>query len=217
MDDLGPRIREARQGRGWTLDVLSLRSGLSAGFLSEVERGQSSLSIVSLAAICRALGVPIETLLSSSGPLAAGPARVTRAADQLRIQIGGSPVSYRYLTGQIPAMPIEELLIAELPPNARQEPMAHEGEEFGYVLEGSLILRAAGEELRLSSGDSYRVRSLESHDYEATSAGAKVLMAVTQRFVDVPARGRGRSGTRGAGPRTGRVEASARGDNDGKD
>lgn len=213
---MGRRIREARQGRGWTLDVLSLRSGLSAGFLSQVERGQSSLSIVSLAAICRALGVPIETLGSSSGPLAAGPARVTRAADQLRIQMGSSPVSYRYLASQMPAMPIEELLIAELPPNARQQPATHDGEEFGHVLEGSLIVRAAGEELRLAAGDSYKARSLESHDDEATPAGAKVLMAVTQRFVDVSARGSGRGGARRASIRAAHVDASVRENGNGK-
>ncbi|MEW5826162.1 MAG: cupin domain-containing protein [Candidatus Bipolaricaulota bacterium] len=185
MEDLGRRIREARQDRAWTLDELSARSGLSTGFLSEVERGQSSLSIVSLASICGALGVPIEGLLSSSGPLAAATSRVTRADEQLRIQIGDSPVSYRYLTSQLPGAPIDELLIAELPPDAQQEPQAHKGEELGYVLEGTLTLRAAGDEVSLSAGDSYRVRSSEIHDYRAGPAGAKVLMAVTQRFVDV--------------------------------
>jgi transcriptional regulator with XRE-family HTH domain len=213
VENLGEQLREARQGRGWTLETLSTRSGLSTGFLSQVERGQSTLSIVSLSAICRALEIPIDRLFTSSAPLGVGAPRVTKAAAQLRIQIGDSAVSYRYLTPQLPAVPVEELLIAELPPNARQEATAHDGEELGFVLEGTLRLLVGGDDCALAAGDSYRVASREQHEYRAGRSGARILMAVTQRFIESAAR-RGRrmpagdrtpnaprkSGTKGATP-----------------
>jgi len=187
MNGLGSRLREARGNRGWTLERLSEECGLSASFLSQVERGLSTLSIVSLSAICSALDLPMETLFSSSAPLDGSTARVTSADRQLLIQIGDSPVSYRYLTAQLPEAPIQELLIAEFPAACEQRDSTHEGEELGYVLEGALDLHVGGEEYHLSVGDSYRIQASEPHDYRTSKGlGAKVLMAVTQRFIAGP-------------------------------
>jgi transcriptional regulator with XRE-family HTH domain len=202
MQDLGAQLRKARRDRGWTLEALSASSGLSAGFLSQVERGQSTLSIVSLSAICHALEIPMDKLFTSSGPLAEREVRVTSAAAQLRIQIGDSAVAYRYLTPQLPEAPVEELLIAEFPPGARQEESAHDGEELGYLLEGRLRLWAGEDEHELEPGDSYRVASRELHKYEAGPAGARILMAVTQRFIDSSAPSAARPRRVRAGPRT---------------
>ena len=186
MDAIGSRLREARMQKGWTLDALSERCGLSASFLSQVERGLSTLSIVSLSAICTALELPIETLFSSSAPLTERAARVTPAVRQLHIHIGESPIAYRYLTGQLPDRPISELLIAEFPPGCDQQESAHEGQEFGYVIEGGLRLRIRDEEHELAVGDSYRIDASEPHEYHTSAdQGARVLMAVTQRFIDV--------------------------------
>jgi transcriptional regulator with XRE-family HTH domain len=208
MEDLGAQLRTARQGRSWTLEALSARSGLSTGFLSQVERGQSTLSIVSLSAICRALEIPIDRLFTSSRPLDEGVPRVTEAATQLRIQIGDSAVAYRYLSPQLPAAPIAELLVAEFPASARQEATAHEGEELGFVLEGTLKLWVEGEAYALAAGDSYRVASRETHEYQAGRSGARILMAVTQRFIESVAERRRRADagpkTEGAGVGTGR-------------
>ncbi len=187
MEDLGRRIRSARKGRGWTLEMLSSRSGLSPGFLSQVERDLTSLSIVSLSAICRGLELPIESLFSSNRPLADRPSVITLADQQLHLRIGGSPVSYQYLSGQLPDQAIQELLIAEFPPDCRQFDAIHLGSELGYVLHGRLTLHVEAEEYALSPGDSYRILASQSHGYETSpSAGAAVLMAVSQRFIDLP-------------------------------
>jgi len=187
MNEIGVRLREARLQHGWTLDGLSDRCGLSQSFLSQVERGLSTLSIVSLSAICKALELPIETLFSSSAPLDQRSPRVTTADRQLLIRIGDSPVSYRYLSGQLPSSPIAELLIAEFPVGCDQRDSTHEGQELGYILEGALDLRVGEEEHRLAVGDSYRIDASEPHDYRTSAdLGARVLMAVTQRFIEVP-------------------------------
>ncbi|MGB2982554.1 MAG: XRE family transcriptional regulator [Candidatus Bipolaricaulia bacterium] len=190
MDDLGARLREARTRRGWTLETLSGHCGLSTGFLSQVERGLSTLSIVSLAAICRALDLPIGDLFVASGPLDRAASPVTAGADQLQIQIGDSPIAYRYLSGQLPEEPIKELLIAELPPGFRQDDSTHEGQELGYVLEGRLTLVLHEDEHELATGDSYRIEASEAHGYRTRpEVGAKVLMAVTQRFIEPSPKG----------------------------
>ena len=187
MNDIGTRIRAARKDKGWTLDALASKSGLSTGFLSQVERDLTTLSIVSLSAICHALNIPIESLFSSSRPIGQAPSAVTRADQQMHIQIGDSPITYRYLSGQLPDAPIEELLIAEFPPGCDQEHSSHEGQEFGYILRGSLMLQVQDTQYELRIGDSYCVPASQSHGYRTSaSEGADVLMAVTQRFIDIP-------------------------------
>ncbi len=187
MDAIGARIRAVRKKKGWTLDALASKSGLSTGFLSQVERDLTTLSIVSLSAICHAVNVPIESLFSSSRPIGGIPSAVTRADQQLHIQIGGSPITYRYLSGQLPDVPIEELLIAEFPPHCDQQHSSHEGQEFGYVLRGSLLLHMQDAQYELKTGDSYRVPALQPHGYRTSaSEGANVLMAVTQQFIELP-------------------------------
>jgi len=187
MDDLGQSLREARLQKGWTLETLSEASGLSTGFLSQVERGLSTLSIVSLSAICRALELPIGDLFSASGPLDRDAPSIIERKNQLQIHIGDSPIAYRYLSSQLPEDPIIELLIAEFPAGMLREDSSHEGRELGYVLEGRLLLSIGGKERELKSGDSYRLSSSEPHGYRTPKeTGARVLMAVTERYIEIP-------------------------------
>lgn len=111
MEHTGKRIRETRLRRGWTLHELSARCGLSTTFLSQVERGRSSLSIVSLSAICGALDIPAASLVSTNRPSSA----VTRAAHQPTIEVPSSPVTYRWLSGFFRERQIE-VLVGKLPP-----------------------------------------------------------------------------------------------------
>ena len=181
IENLGGRIRALRGRKGWTLQNLSARSGLSVSFLSEVERGNSSLSIVSLTAICEALEVPLTEILVDDEPSAS--TIIIKAGNQPCFHIPNSPITYRWLSGDFPGRVIE-VLIGEFPPNYQHPLSPHEGEEFGYVLEGHLVLKIGGEEYLLGPGDSYHFRATIPHGYETSDQeGAKVLWAITQKFI----------------------------------
>lgn len=62
--EIGSRIRELRRARGLKIQELADLAGLSAGHLSEVERGQSTLSGEKLRGIARALGCSTDYLLT---------------------------------------------------------------------------------------------------------------------------------------------------------
>ena len=71
-DVVGKGVRALRQHKGWTLEELSSRCRLSISFLSQIERGLSSLSISSLHSICEALEVPMTHFFATTtaeGPL----------------------------------------------------------------------------------------------------------------------------------------------------
>lgn len=187
MEDIGRAIRDLRMKKGWTLQKLASLTELSVSFLSQAERGLSSLSIVSLHNICEALGVDASSLLSENKAPVAQPGfafPIVPAADQLCIRIASSPVTYRYLSGSFANRTIEAL-INEFPPNYRHPLAAHTGEEFGYVLEGHLLLRIEEETYPLSPGDSYHFVATRPHGYETSpKEGARVLVASTQKFLE---------------------------------
>jgi len=66
LQGLGLRVREARQGRGFTSRELAERSGVSTRFLSELENGRGNISVLRLAAISHALGVSPARLIDGA-------------------------------------------------------------------------------------------------------------------------------------------------------
>src|SRR5512139_1741369 len=63
MNPVGERIRKRRNELDWTQERLAKESGLSKGFLSDVEAGKRSVGADSLLAIANALGVSMDELM----------------------------------------------------------------------------------------------------------------------------------------------------------
>lgn len=145
--------------RGLTFQELSKLTGLSASFLSRVERSLTTPSIAFLHRNCSALEIPISRAQLSV---------VRRAAEQIYIRLDGSSASHRHLSGTFPGWTLEAL-INEFPPGYQHPLVPHEGEEFGYVLEGELNLVVGEEE--------------HPHSY-STDQGAEVLIVSTQESLE---------------------------------
>jgi len=109
---------------------------------------------------------------------------VIPAQSQLHIKLASSAVSYRYLSGAFEGR-LLEALINEFPPGHRHPLATHEGEEFGYVLSGHLILRIEEQAFSLGPGDSFHFPSTRPHGYETgPEEGARVLVVSTHKFID---------------------------------
>lgn len=64
MDNIGTRVRSARQERGLTMKQLHDVSGLSTGNISDIENGKNSPSVASLVALSRALERSLDWILT---------------------------------------------------------------------------------------------------------------------------------------------------------
>ncbi|MBC7097579.1 cupin domain-containing protein [Candidatus Bipolaricaulota bacterium] len=183
MGELGERIGERlaalRRARGLTLTELAARCGLSASFLSQVERGVSAPSIVSLYRICQGLGIPVSQVLPEPGQ---GGSPVRQHSSQPPLRISEKGATYLYLSGDFPGRGLEAL-INEFPPGYRHPMAGHDGEEFGYVLSGDLALTIEDRTYMLGPGDSFHFPARRPHSYH-TRQGAKVLIVSTQRFIE---------------------------------
>src|SRR4029453_2809729 len=89
---IGAKLRAARQAHGLTLDQLALAAGLAKGFLSRVERDETSPSVASLITLCEVMSVDIGSLLTASD------ATLVRRDTAPAINLGGSGVSERLMT-----------------------------------------------------------------------------------------------------------------------
>lgn len=89
--EVGRRIRRLRQMQGMTGQQLAIKAKISAGYLSEVERGLSSLSYEKLLQVAEGLDVTVEALLEGSpademgGDMVAIPKALSDAADRLNL------------------------------------------------------------------------------------------------------------------------------------
>lgn len=179
---VGARIREMRKEQGLSLRVVADRSGLSVGFLSQVERGLSSIALSSLHAVADALGASLAALFEERPPEVV-PAddevvfTLTRAADRSQ-RVMSTGRHFELLSGRAPGLVLEPMLVYIEPGGAREQATPHAGEEFAYVLSGELIYEVAGTEHRLGPGDSLYMRSTVPHTFFNDGEETTVVVSV---------------------------------------
>jgi transcriptional regulator with XRE-family HTH domain len=172
---IGQRIKELRLERGLTLEEAAERTGCSAGFLSQLERNRAAPSISMLYSIARALGVSITHFF----PAVVNPTKVVRAEEREPFRFEGSPIIYTLLSTQFADRIMESLLVTIEPDDGSlpaDEYRAHPGEEFGYVLDGTLRLWIENERYDLLPGDSIHFMATVKHRWE--NPGTKAVTAL---------------------------------------
>ncbi|MFO1210453.1 MAG: XRE family transcriptional regulator [Amaricoccus sp.] len=155
---LGPKIRRCRRAKDMTLQQVSERAGLSIGFLSQVERGMSTPSLASLCNIAEALGATVDAFVKPSLQQSA----VSRPGERESFSLGDTSRTYELLGREFPGAKLHPSLVRR-PPGHVSEIMHNEGEDFVYVLEGSMLLEVNGERHILNKGDSVHFLSHLPH------------------------------------------------------
>ncbi|MDF5754238.1 cupin domain-containing protein [Spongiactinospora sp. TRM90649] len=188
QDLVGARMRRFRKERGMTLRDLAARSGLSIGFLSQVERGISTIGLVALGSVASSLEHGVAEFFEDAPEADEAPERLpghftlTRAAAPVTEYVSGQQ-TYLMLSSRGPGLVLEPLLVHIAPGGRREPAYGHAGEEFAYVLSGELLYEVEGEEHRLFPGDSVHLRSTVPHSmYNDTEQVTTVVSVVTPRL-----------------------------------
>jgi len=173
---LGREVRSLRHARDMTLEELGAKTGLSVGFLSQIERGLSNPSVIALHDIGKALGVNISWFFAENDP---GPPEergfIVRADRRRTLHYSHGitdSLLTPYLDGQL------ELLLSRFPPGASsgEAPYTHIGEEAGIIIAGQLDLWINGKRFRLLEGDSFTFKSTLPHRYRNPGATETVVI-----------------------------------------
>lgn len=166
MESLGVKVKALRKKKNMTLSELSEITNLSTGYLSQFERGKTTIAIEYLQKIAEAFDVPVEHLLKQE---MVNDDPIVRSYQQETIRIFNNNV-YKSLSKAPRDMDMMPKLVEILPQLHRsQEPMenyGHVGEEFLYVIEGILTLHLDKEVHHLYPGDAIHFKSDLAHNWE---------------------------------------------------
>lgn len=156
---LGQRLRALRSTRGLSLAAVADRSGLSVSFLSAVERGQSNISVGNLFKLADAYGTTVPALGTDRPP---AERHILHPKDRSRYVAGGGKVVIEDLIANPGALEAQHMEIA--PGGGSEEAYSHPGEEFIYVLSGSLSFWIdEGDQHSLQPGDTLYFPSTRPH------------------------------------------------------
>ncbi len=177
--EMGAKIRAARKAQKMTLVELSGRSGVSLSSLSKAERGLVALSYEKFLAVSQSLAMDLTDLFSFSAPRQAPAVVVNRANEAVIYR------AHRYLYGMLAT---EWAYKKMTPMFGRVEPgvpvdaadfSKHAGEEFIFVLEGSLTMEFEdGSARTLNKHDSIYFDSALGHHYICASPDPVEILVV---------------------------------------
>lgn len=175
---VGREIKDLRKACAMTLAQLSQATGLSQGYLSQIERGISSPSVKALHSISRALGVTISWFFpNSDGDDEDISAYVVRK-DRRRTLTFQSGITDELLSPNLSRG--LELLRCTFAPRSHsgKETYEHQGEEAGIVISGTLTLWLGEKRVDLAAGDSFAFESTLPHRYANDSDEEAVIIWV---------------------------------------
>jgi transcriptional regulator with XRE-family HTH domain len=169
---LGARLRAARKAHGYTLERLATAAGLTKGFLSRVERDETSLSVASLITLCEVMSINPGSLFSAPD------VDLIRRDTAPAINLGGTGVSERLMTPRGQAR--LQLVHTTAEPGATGGPDLYTINcevEVAYVVKGSIDIVFADRRERLTAGDALTLRGSEPHTWENPSGtrGAEIV------------------------------------------
>ncbi len=179
--DIGERIRRMREAQELSRAEVCALSGLSVDRLSAFEEGREVPSIGVVIKLSRVLGSKLGGLLHGGG--AASDALTVCRAGEVGIGYdqGDTDQGYTYRSLTRPGTPghgMEPFLLPFDPRVTDARPLAHDGQEFVYVLEGELELFYDGRTYPLRPGDSAYLDASRLHLFRGVGAAPSRMLAV---------------------------------------
>jgi transcriptional regulator with XRE-family HTH domain len=188
---LGDHLRVLRHARGMTLDRLATATGLTKSYLSKIQNSRKLPPIATLSRIAQALGTGIGSFFGDILEAREGPS-VVRRNERLPVVRGGTAFGYDYVS------------LAHKRLSKRMEPFVftfpskidrhvffdHGGEEFVFILTGTVEFQVGDERWRLEEGDSIYFDAAIPHRGWSVGRDAKALVVVhaTERAAEPPRR-----------------------------
>ena len=167
---IGQKLKGLRIAKNLTQEELADRAELSKGFISQIERNLTSPSIATLMDILQCLGTSIGEFFNET--------------DEEQIVFGKNDFfekedpelsnSVRWLIPNAQKNSMEPILLTLKAGGSTCQDVPHEGEEFGYVLQGSISIHVGSAVYKAKKGDAFYY-SCEKPHYLTSKTGASVL------------------------------------------
>ena len=158
---IGKRIKRLRLANNLTQDELALRADLTKGFISLLERDRTSISIEALAQLLEVLGTSLSEFFKT---MEMGERKVVfRAEDRVLVKGEMDEETIELLIPGAQSNKMDPVLVTIEPGQASID-KGHEGEEFGMVLSGTVILEMEGHRKhRVGKGECFYFKADRPH------------------------------------------------------
>jgi transcriptional regulator with XRE-family HTH domain len=163
---IGIRLKHARLAKRLRMKELADQVGCSESMISKIENDKTMPSIAMLHRLASALGTNVGLLFDlqpDNGCITRVGARPILSS---RRHSRGAGVSLEWLSSAPNSTLYQASIHIVEPGHGSDGAIVHEGEEFGYVLEGKFELILAGETHLLLPGDSFSFASHKPHSYK---------------------------------------------------
>ena len=168
--DIGAKLKELRILKGLTQEELADRAELSKGFISQLERDLTSPSIATLMDILQCLGTSIGEFFNETPEeqIVFGKTDYFEKHDQeLKNEI-------KWIIPNAQKNMMEPILLTLEPGGETYPDNPHEGEEFGYVLQGNISIHIGSKTYKAKKGESFYFVSDKKH-FLSSKAGAVLI------------------------------------------
>jgi transcriptional regulator with XRE-family HTH domain len=183
VEAIGERVKRLREEKGLTLDELSNLTGFEVEFLKRIENNEVKPQLGTIMRLSKALDSAFGRLVSGVGNKLYS---ITRKNEQKIISRSTSKkgrqkaYTYKSLAPEVQGRHMEALIV-QLETLSEPEPSFHDGEEFIYVLDGTVSLRIGEDDFDLEPGDSAYYLSTTPHIIMAKEGSATIIAVLYQQ------------------------------------
>ena len=173
--DIGHRMKELRIQYGLTQQELADRAELTKGFISQLERNQNSPSVGTLLDIIQCLGTTPAEFFTDAEPEQI----VFKTEDYFEKTDDEKNCSIEWVIPNAQKNQMEPVRLTLRAGGQSEVYQPHEGEEFGYVIKGSVRIHYGGRTQTVRTGESFYFKSGKKHYLENTGTRDAVVIWVT--------------------------------------
>ena len=160
-EHIGRKIKDLRNRNGLTQQELADRTELTKGFISQLERGQVSPSIVTLLDLIECLGTTASEFFKE-----AEEEHIVFSEEGFFEKVDEAGNSIQWIVPAAQKYQMEPLLVLLKPHQSLEEDKPHDGEEFGYLISGKLRLYLGDKVYQVKSGESFYYPANRRHRIE---------------------------------------------------
>src|SRR5579862_2563271 len=183
---LGSLIRVLRDQKNWTLRQMSEKVGIPLSTLAKVEQNKLSLTYDKLQQLTSRLGLTMAEFLAQADPPAVNAPQVVTARRSLTrdgnsIQVSTPHYDYEYLCADLREKRMVPILTRVRAHDIAEfgEPLRHQGEEFVFVLEGTVEVHLQFyTPIVLKAGQGVYLDSTMGHAYVAKDCDSALVLGI---------------------------------------
>ena len=176
---LGAHLKVLRAARGMTLDSLATATGLTKSYLSKIQNSHKVPPIATLSRIAQALGTGIGSFFGDILEAREG-ASVVRRGERLPVVRGGTAFGYDYvsLAHKRLSKSMDPFVFTFPSKIDRHVFFDHGGEEFVFILSGTVVFQVGDSRYTLEEGDTIYFDAAIPHRGWSVGPDAKALVVV---------------------------------------